>query len=156
VRAALSSTITLPVFTVGSYVIIFAPGTRQHSLQSPFVGPCKVVAAGVDSRGMATGFYSMRECLPGHSPSQPDAFLYERPLSSHVSDMRPFVWGERGWAEIMEARLPEGYGFVVEVLRGPDGEGQYECRFFLGPGSVAQAVPVGAVLGAPEDLFVQQ
>ena len=131
-RAAQSASITLPSFEVGAYVLMYAPGTRQHSLQSPYVGPCKIVARGVNTLGAPTGFYALRECLPGHSPSRPEECLYDKELARHVSDLRPFEWGARSWVEIMETRLPEGYGFVEEVLRGPDDEGRYECRFTSG------------------------
>jgi hypothetical protein len=131
-RAARSASVILPAFEVGAYVLMYAPGTRQHSLQSPFVGPCKIVSKGINTLGASTGFYMLRECLPGHSPAAPEDHLYERALSRHVSDLKSFDWGSRTWEEILQTRLPEGYGFVVEVTRGPDDEGRYECRFVSG------------------------
>ena len=131
-RASLSSAVTLPSFDVGAYVLAYAPGTRQHTLQSPFVGPCMVVGRGINSLGGATGFYTLRECLPGYSTASPYSCLYDRPLTRHVSDLKPFVWGGRSWEEVLSARLPDGFGFVVEVTNGPDDEGRFECRFASG------------------------
>jgi len=131
-RASLASAVVLPAFDVGAYVLAYAPGTRQHTLQSPFVGPCMVVDRGVNSQGVATGFYAVRECLPGYSTAAPFACLYDKPLTRHVSDLKRFVWGDREWEEVLATRLPEGYGFVVEVTKGPDDEGRFECRFSSG------------------------
>jgi len=131
-RASLSSTVTLPSYAVGSYVLAYAPGTRQHTMQSPFVGPCIVVSRGVNSLGVATGFYTLRECLPGYSTAAPFKLLYDRAMTRHVSDLKPFVWGGRTWEEVLSTRLPDGFGFVVEVTRGPDDEGRFECRFSSG------------------------
>jgi len=147
-RAMRSECHTSAVFDVGSYVLAFAPSTAQNSLQSKFAGPFRVVARGV-AGGVATGFYLLRECLPGHdpasaaasafdntlvaAPSAPvEAALHDRAISRHASDLKAFDWAGQRWDEILSTRLPEGYGFVTHILKGPDDEGRFEARFSSG------------------------